>query len=143
MWVARTPEEVKKWHQSTKRDARLDGWILGGGCWLGLTALLAGGLIVGGRSGIVAQDSVGGGSFWMRFPPFALGMVPFGYWLYRREVAEKIARALQMTICPKCDTAGELNAGVACSCGGTFVLQSTVRWEDAPTPSPDNSGEAK
>ena len=128
MWIPRTPEEITKWHAATQREARSAGWLVAGLSWLGLTAILAGGWIAGGRAGVIAQDSVAGGSFWSRFPIFAVAGLPVAYWLFRRESRRELESALQMTICPKCETAGEGNADTVCQCGGTFVLQSTVRW---------------
>ena len=130
MWIPRTPEEVTKWHIATQREARMHGWLIAGLVWLILTAILAGGWIAGGRAGVIAQDSVAGGSFWSRFPIFAIAGLPVAYFLYRRESRRELANSLQMTICPKCETAGEGNAEVTCGCGGIYVLQSTVRWTD-------------
>jgi len=130
MWVPRTSEEVNNWHAATKREARTHGLLMAGLVWAGITALLAGGWIAGGRAGVIAQNGVAGGTFWTRVPIFAVLAVPFAFWLFRRESRRELERAANMTICPQCDTAGELNTGAACDCGGTFVLQSTVRWVD-------------
>jgi hypothetical protein len=132
MWVARTPEEVAKWESASAREARTQGLLTAGGLWLILTPILAGGWIAGARMGVVAQDSAAAGSFWSRLPIFAVVDLPFAYWLFRHERRKQIARSREMTICPKCDTAGEGNAGEACNCGGSFVLQSSVRWVDDP-----------
>jgi hypothetical protein len=143
MWIPRTPEEVEKWHAASQREARSHGWLIAGLSWLGIVVVLAGGWIAGGRAGVIAQDSVAGGSFWIRFPIFAIAGLPVAYWLYRRESRRELESALQMTICPKCETAGEDNAGAACPCGCTFVLQSTVRWEDSePSATSDPSTES-
>ena len=131
MWIPRTPEEVEKWHAATRREARSQGCLIAGLAWVGIVVLLAGGWIAGGRAGVIAQESVVAGSFWMRFAIFTVMGFPFAYWLYRRESRRELERALQMTICPKCETGSEGNAGATCECGGTFVLQSTVRWEDS------------
>ena len=56
--------------------------------------------------------------------------LPFAFWLYRRESRNELQRSFQMTICPECETAGEGNVDTVCQCGGTMVLQSTVRWVD-------------
>jgi hypothetical protein len=130
MWIPRTPEEIMKWHAATKREARSAGWLMAGLSWLGITALLAGGWIAGGRAGFITQDSVAGGSFWSRFPIFAVAGLPVAYWLFRRESRREFENAMQMTICPKCEATGEGNAGAVCQCDGTFVLQSRVRWEE-------------
>jgi hypothetical protein len=130
MWIPRTPEEAKKWHATTVREARTAGLFIAGLVWLGLTVLLAGGWIAGGRAGVIAQVSVSEGSFWGRLPIFALAGLPVAFYLFRREQSKELEHSTNMTICPKCDTAGEGNAETPCNCGGTFVLQSTVRWLD-------------
>jgi hypothetical protein len=103
MWIPRTPEEVQKWHAATQREARSQGWLIAGLSWLGITALLAGGWIVGGRAGFITENSVAAGSFWSRFPIFAIAGLPVAYWLYRRESARERESTMQMTICPKCE----------------------------------------
>src|ERR1017187_4033577 len=103
MWIPRTPEETQKWQDSTAREARFQGLIYAGGCWLGIAALLAGGCMAGANAGLIAQDSVSGGSFWSRLPIFALPGIPVAYWLYRRTVRQELARVKYMTICPKCE----------------------------------------
>jgi hypothetical protein len=130
MWVQRTEDEIKEWNIATAREARTQGLIFAVGTWLGITAILAGGWIAGGRFGVVAESAVAGGGFWSRFPVFAVCGLPVAYWMLRRTRKEELKRAELMTICPKCDTAGEENAGAPCECGGNFVLQSTVRWVD-------------
>jgi hypothetical protein len=130
MWIPRTSEETQKWQDSTAHEARVQSLIYAGGCWLAIAALLAGGCMAGANFGIIAQDSVSGGSFWSRLPSFALPGIPVAYWLFRRNVREELARAKYMTICPKCEKADDNNEGQACDCGGTFVAQSSVRWVD-------------
>jgi len=131
MWISRTPEEVAKWNAAAAREARTHGFFVAGLSWLGITVVLAGGWIAS-RWGVAAQDSVAGGSFWSRFPIFAVLGLPFAYWFFRRESRSELERSLHMTICPKCDTAGEGDAEADCDCGGAFVLQSSVRWADEP-----------
>jgi hypothetical protein len=129
MWVPRTPEEITEWNVATAREARTQGLIFASCAWIGIAALLAGGWVVS-RSGVVVQGAVSGGGFWSRFPLFALFGLPIAYWMFRRTRREELKRAEIMTVCPKCDTAAEANAGAACECGEKFVLQSTVRWVD-------------
>ncbi len=143
MWIARTQEEVTKWHAATKREARSAGWLIAGLSWLGITALLAGGWIVGGRAGFITENSVAAGSFWSRFPIFAIAGLPVAYWLFRRESARELESSMQMSICPKCEATGEGNAGTPCECGGSYVRQSTVRWvDDEPSTPPETSKES-
>ena len=134
MWTQRTPEEVKKWEAATAREARRHGWLVAGLSWLGITVILAGGWIAGGRAGVVAQESVAAGTFWTRFPIFAVVGLPIAYWFFHRETRRESVRLAQMTICPKCEKAGEGNVEEACECGGSFVPQRTVRWVDEPEP---------
>ena len=56
--------------------------------------------------------------------------IPVAFWTYRREFRKNLRQAADMTICPKCDAAGQDNAGAACDCGGTLVAQSSVRRVD-------------
>src|SRR5207245_5235951 len=72
------------------------------------------------------------GSFWSRFPIFATLRLPIAFWFFRRDSRKELGRLKKLTICPKCETAGEGNAEAACGCGGRFALQSTVRWIDGP-----------
>lgn len=129
MWIPRTPEQVEKWHASSRREARFNGRLYAGGVCLIIPLILAGGWTAGAK-GTAAQGAVSGGSFWSRFLIFVLLCLPVAYLIYRRECKKEMERALRMTICPKCETAGEDNAETPCSCGGTFVPQSTVRWAD-------------
>jgi hypothetical protein len=131
MWVQRTPDEMTKWHMAAAREARMSGLLVAGLSWLGITAILSGGWMAS-RWGVVAQDSVAAGSFCSRFPMFAVAGLPIAFWLFRRESRKELERSAQMTICPKCETAGESNAEAVCDCGGRFVLQSNVRWIDGP-----------
>jgi hypothetical protein len=130
MWIQRTPKEIESWHTSTKRDARFQGFIFAGGVWFCLNVILAASWIAGGYAGLVAQDSVTEVGFWRRFPIFAVAGFPVAYWLFKRECKKETERAGHMTICPKCERAGENNEGQTCGCGSTFVAQSGVRWVD-------------
>ena len=128
MWKQRSSVEMTKWDVAARREARFQAFLFVG---LGLpvvSAVLAGGWVASARW-IAAQDRVAG-SFWSRFLFFILIGLPFAAWVYRREQRRQLERASLMTICPKCDKAEEGNAGARCACGGEFVLQSSVRWED-------------
>ena len=131
MWITRTSEEVAKWNTAATREARFQGLLFGGLACGGIAVLLAGGWVASAKW-VAVQDGVSGG-FWLRLPVFLLLGLPVAVWLFRREKRSHLERASRMTICPKCDTAGEENAGEQCQCGGEFVLQSTVRWEDEET----------
>jgi hypothetical protein len=140
MWIKRTPEEVDKWHAATKREARMGGLLISGLAWAGVVVMLAGGWIAGGRVGVVAQESVRAGGFWTRLVIFACVCLPPAFWLYRKERAREFDNATRMTICPKCETAGQGNADMPCECGGTYTLQSTVRWVEAEESQPTRTG---
>lgn len=77
---------------------------------------------------VVAQDNLPSGSIWTRLPLCGLVVLPFAFWFFRHERNKEFERSSSMTICPKCETAGEGNADTDCACGGKFVLQSNVRW---------------
>ena len=130
MWVQRTTAETEKWRTAAASEAHTGGMVVAGVAWLVLTIILAGGWIAGGRVGVVAEQSVAPGNFWARLPIFAVLGLPVAYWIYRRERRKELERSAQMTICPKCEIAGEGNADAACECGGKFVLQSSMRWID-------------
>lgn len=135
MWVERTPEDVVKWRRATEKEGRFSGILFAGGVYLGISILLAGGWFVGRHAVWVERDQ--SENFWTRLPIILLIGLPVAIWLFKREKARGIERCSQMTTCPKCDTAAEGNAGSPCDCGGSFVLQSTVKWideEEVPEP---------
>ena len=132
MWIQRTPEETAKWHAATIREAKTHGLLVAIVSWLVITALLAAGAGMASAWGASMQSAVTGGSFWSRFPIFAVMGLPVAYWLFRRETQRELDQRTQMTICPKCETASNFNADALCECGSQFVLQSSVRWVDEP-----------
>src|SRR5262249_17116301 len=99
MWVPRTPEEVIKWQAAADKEARFQGVLFGVLIWAGVVFALSAGLVVSSRW-ITLQQSVSG-TFWTRFPVFAIPGLPFAFWLFRREKKAHLDRAMQMTICPK------------------------------------------
>ena len=131
MWIPRTQEEVGKWNDAATREARFQGFLFGGLAWAGVAAILAGGWSASAKW-VAVQDGASG-SFWFRLPIFLILGLTVAVWLFRREKRNHFERASQMTICPKCDTAAEGNAGASCECGGEFVLQRNVRWADEET----------
>jgi hypothetical protein len=133
MWVPRTSEEVANWKTATEREARFQGLLFAGLAYGGIAVLLAGGWVAGVKW-VAIQDGVTGG-FWPRLLVFLLLGLPVAVWVFRREKRVQLDRASRMTICPKCDTAGEGNAGERCRCGGEFALQSAMRWDDEETDS--------
>ena len=128
MWVERNPEELLKWNAATRKEARFQGLLVGGLSWAGVSIIVAGGWVASAHWVAATQRLAGG--FWYRLLVVGVLGSPFAVWLYRRVEKMDFERALRMTICPKCDTAGEGNAGAACECGGAYALQSTVRWVD-------------
>ena len=129
MWIQRTPEEVAKWHNATKREARSHGRLIAGLVLVIVPLLLAGGWLVSFRTAAAIQQSASG-SFWMRLPIFTIVTLPIAWFIYRRESRSELARLTRQTMCPKCEAGGETNDGAPCECGGTFVSRSTVRWVD-------------
>jgi len=127
MWVQRTPEEIAKWHEATAREALSHGRFIAGMVWILVSVLLAGGWFVSIRAGFAAQQSTSG-SFWLRLPIVAAVALPFAWFVFRYESKKELAELKRRTICPRCDTAGEGNTGGPCPCGGTAVLQSTMKW---------------
>src|ERR1041385_3949883 len=127
MWVQRTPEEVAKWHTATEREARSHGRLMGGAVWALVSVLGAGGWVVSFSAGFAAQRSTPG-TFWWRLPIVAILALPFAWFVFRRESKKELAQITRRTICSKCDTAGESNAGTSCQCGGVFVSHSTMKW---------------
>jgi len=135
MWVQRTAGEREQWHRTTARDARSHGLIIGGMVWVVLSLMLAGGWVASAQFAVVAESG-GSGSFWKRLPILAIVILPLCWWISRREGKRKLHSAIHRTICPKCETAAEGNAGLSCDCGGSFMPQSTVKWSDEPKPDP-------
>jgi len=129
MWVQRTPDEIAEWEKAAEIEARSYGRLIAGMVWILVSLLAAGGWFAffGGGAAIAVQRDVSGG-FWSRFPILAVVVAPFAYWLFRREKQKELAKIVRRTICPSCDTADNDNAGVACKCGGSFVLTSSMKW---------------
>jgi hypothetical protein len=119
MWIPRSSGEIASWHAAAVREARTQAWFDAGLVWLGITVVLAAGWLAGGGS-------------WLGLPIIAMLGLLVAYWRFVQARSRGFERSLQMTICPKCESAGEGNVGTICACGGTVVLQSSVRWVDEP-----------
>jgi hypothetical protein len=89
--------------------------------------LLSVGWVVNFSTGMAAQVSYGG-TFWMRLLIFGLLGSPIIFIARRVEGRKALRKQMAGTICPKCDTAAEDNAGATCKCGGAFVPSSTMKW---------------
>jgi hypothetical protein len=76
----------------------------------------------------VAVQGSFGGTFWTRLPIFAVLLSPVVFLAGRVERKKAVRKAELQTICPKCDTGGEGNAGASCQCSGTFLPTSTMKW---------------
>lgn len=127
MWIKRTEDEVARSIANAKSDAFVHGLIIGGGAWVLMTAMIAGGWLVSFSLGIAIQRG-GDGDFWQRIPRSALMTLPvaaFAFWYERRKALRK---ELGRTICLQCDTVGEANVGRQCACGGEFVSRGNVKW---------------
>jgi len=97
--------------------------------WAIAVLVLSAGWVVSFQAGMAVQRSFGG-TFWTRLPIFAVLASPIIFIARRVESRKALRRAELRTICPKCDTAADGNAGATCQCGGTFVPSSTVKWVD-------------
>jgi hypothetical protein len=127
MWVQRTPEEEAQWRATAEKEARSQGLLIGVVGWVGAVILVSTGWFVSFRTGGAAPISHDG-TFWTRLPIFAVLGSPIIFIARRVESRKGLRKDLARTICPKCDTAAENNAGAPCPCGGAFVPASTVRW---------------
>ncbi|PWU09483.1 MAG: hypothetical protein C5B50_27280 [Verrucomicrobia bacterium] len=127
MWVQRTPEEEAQWRANAERGARTHGLVIGLLAWGFGVILLSAGWLVDFKTGLALQRSYGG-TFWLRLLIFGVIGSPVIFIVRRVEGRKALRKSLARTICPKCDTAAEGNAGAACQCGGAFVPASTVRW---------------
>jgi hypothetical protein len=127
MWTQRTSDEVAKWHEATKRAALSHGRLVAGMVLLIVPPLAAGGWIVSFRAGAAVQQSTSG-SFWVRLPLFIIAALPIAWFIYRKETRSELLKLTQQTICRKCEAAGKDNEGASCTCGGSFVSMSKVRW---------------
>ena len=127
VWVHRTPEEEAQWRARAEEGARSLGLMIGLLGWAGAVILASFGWVVSFSTGLAVQRSYGG-TFWTRLLVFAMLGSPIIFIARRVESRKALRKDLARTICPKCDTAAEGNAGSACQCGGAFVPASTVRW---------------
>jgi len=107
MWVERTPEEMKKWSERTAKEARNHGRLMAGVVWILVSLMLAGGWVASARWNAVAQTGNPGGSFWFRCLVFGILILPFCWWLYRRESKRELHQATQRTICPSATRRGK------------------------------------
>jgi hypothetical protein len=127
MWIPRTPDEETKWRAAAEKSARSHGLTIGLAAWGIAVLVLSSGWFVSFSSGLAIERNYGG-SFWTRLLFFGLIGSPIVYFVWRIESRKALRKDLARTICPKCDTAAEDNAGTDCECGGTFVSAGSVRW---------------
>jgi hypothetical protein len=127
MWILRSPDEIAKWAATTEREARSHGRFIAGIVLVIVPLLLAGGWFVSFSAGVAVHQDVGG-TFWLRLPFFVILAIPFAWFAYRYERKKKLTSETRRTICPQCDTASDANEGRDCSCGGRFVLLSSMKW---------------
>ena len=129
MWVERTQDEVAKWRASNIRAARRYGAIFAGSIWVAVSILAIYGLLFFSSGGVVVaiQRDVSGRAWWVT-PGAILMIFPIIYACFRQQSRSRLREYERLTICPKCDSAGDNNAGAQCQCGGTFVPSSTVKW---------------
>jgi len=129
MWIQRTPEEIEKWQKTAEREACSHGRFVGGLVWLVVSVCASGGwyVFLSSGAGVAVQRGVTG-SFWLRLPIFGLIAAPFAYFVFRYESRKELVKIMRRTVCPRCDTGADGNAGATCNCGGTFVSSSTMKW---------------
>jgi hypothetical protein len=127
MWVQRTQDEVERWKQSTRKQARSDGLQIGISAWVIAALVLSAGWLASFRTGVAVEGSFSG-TFLTRLPLFAILTTPIAFLAFRYESRKRIKGAEARTICPKCDTPSEGNVGAVCGCGGSYVPQSTMKW---------------
>jgi hypothetical protein len=129
MWVERTPDEVAKWRAAKTRAARRYGAIFAGSIWVAVSILATcGWSFFSSGGGVVAVQRDVSGRVWWVMPLAILMIFPFVYFCFRQQSRSRLREYERLTICPKCDSAGDNNAGAQCQCGGTFVPSSTVKW---------------
>src|SRR5258705_11839093 len=100
MWIKRTPDEVAKWHETSAREARAHGRLIGGMIWVLGSLFAAGGWYVGFQSGVLIQFNRGG-TYWGRLVLSSLALFPISYWWYRRETNGELGKTNAGTVCPK------------------------------------------
>jgi hypothetical protein len=127
MWIERAPEEEAKWRATAEKTARSHGLMIGLLGWGGAVILVSAGWVASFSTGMAVQRNYGG-TFWMRLLIFGVIGSPIIFIARRVEMRKALRKDLARTICPKCDTAAEGNAGATCQCGGAFVPMSTVKW---------------
>jgi hypothetical protein len=129
MWVERTQDEVTKWRASKTRAARRYGVIFAGSIWVAVSIMVIYGWSLFSSGGVVVavQRDISARVWWV-MPGAILMIFPIIYFCFRQQSKSRLREYDRFTICPKCDSAGDNNAGAPCRCGGTFVPSSTVRW---------------
>jgi hypothetical protein len=127
VWVQRDEQEIAKWHETRRRQARSHALTMA--CIVGVlfVVLGAGGWVYFSRAGVAFRRNVIG-TLGTRLIVFSIAAVPFALWVYRSEYRKELGKALRRTICPTCDIGGENTPGTACRCGELFVPQSEMKW---------------
>lgn len=120
---------MKQWEERASRESRSAGCLVAGliGGLLSL-AVAAGWSFVYSRGVVVSIRGTSHFGFWTRLVVIAVFCLPLAWVIFRWEAGRELKKQRSLTICPGCETAGHQDAGAACSCGGTRVLASTVKW---------------
>jgi hypothetical protein len=126
LWVRRTEDEVARWHEITRRDARSNGLTIAILAWVAVIVLASFGVFYY-RGGIVIQHHILLGSG-LRLAIFLSITAAISYWIYRFETLRELAEAGRRTRCPACGAGSADNLGQSCGCGDVFVPQSTMKW---------------
>ncbi|MBI3099259.1 MAG: hypothetical protein HYY93_13615 [Planctomycetes bacterium] len=127
LWVERTPDEVAGWNRYAGREARWQGCLTAAAILVILPLLFAGGWLVNLRASATAPIQ-GPGSFARRLAVALAIAVPVACVAYRFERQKELSKLSRSTVCPKCEASGKGNDGSVCSCGGSFVSLSRVKW---------------
>jgi hypothetical protein len=127
MWVQRTPEEVANWRSAARKRGRLDGLMIGVMAWIIAVMVLSAGWFVDFKTGVMVENKYPG-TFWTRVPILALVASPLIFIAGRFGAKRELRNEEHRTLCPKCETVGNDNAGTTCDCGGAFVLTRELKW---------------
>ncbi|WP_165228204.1 hypothetical protein [Aquisphaera insulae] len=130
MWVPRTEQEVARWHEITRQDARSHGLWIAVLVGVAVVVFSSAGLYYTRAGILLTRNRLLDGS-WRRLILSGIFVAPISYWIYRSESRKELSKATRRTICPDCGRAGEEPVGTACGeCGQALVPQSTMKWVD-------------
>ncbi len=126
MWIDRTPQEKLAWANRSRSQASRFAFAIGASAFIVLTACLYFGVSLNLRAQMFAGAAT---------RPVSLGVAIFaglfiGIGLFRDVRRSELKKMEEAAICPLCNAFSESSSAAQCSCGGTFVPTSEVRWVD-------------